>query len=99
MFSATNRSVDGALPNQPFVSVDRLQEVQGVSAEVLATLRPYLTAVPYYLPININTASPALLAALIDGAAVSRCKGWSTRSKQNSASVDELATANFEWLR
>lgn len=86
-----NRSVDGALPNQPFVSVDQLQEVRGVSAEVLATLRPYLTAVPYYLPININTASPALLAALIDGASSQQMQGIvDTRSKQVLTSIDEL---------
>lgn len=86
-----NRSVDGALPNQPFVSVDQLQEVRGVSAEVLATLRPYLTAVPYYLPININTASPALLAALIDGASSQQMQGIvDTRSKQALTSIDEL---------
>ena len=86
-----NSSVDGALPNQPFVSVDQLQEVRGVSAEVLATLRPYLTAVPYYLPININTASPALLAALIDGATSQQMQGIvDTRSKQALTSIDEL---------
>ncbi|WP_339605601.1 type II secretion system minor pseudopilin GspK [uncultured Psychrobacter sp.] len=86
-----NRSVDGALPNQPFVSIDQLQEVRGVSAEVLATLRPYLTAVPYYLPININTASPALLAALIDGATSQQMQGIvDTRSKQVLTSIDEL---------
>ena len=86
-----NRSVDGALPNQPFVSIDQLQEVRGVSAEVLATLRPYLTAVPYYLPININTASPALLAALIDGASSQQMQGIvDTRSKQALTSIDEL---------
>lgn len=86
-----NRSVDGTLPNQPFVSVDQLQEVRGVSAEVLATLRPYLTAVPYYLPININTASPALLAALIDGATRQQMQGIvDTRSKQVLTSIDEL---------
>ena len=86
-----NSSVDGSLPNQPFVSVDQLQEVRGVSAEVLATLRPYLTAVPYYLPININTASPALLAALIDGATSQQMQGIvDTRSKQALTSIDEL---------
>ncbi len=86
-----NSSVGGSLPNQPFVSVDQLQEVRGVSAEVLATLRPYLTAVPYYLPINMNTASPALLAALIDGATSQQMQGIvDTRSKQALTSIDEL---------
>ncbi|GAA0797123.1 type II secretion system minor pseudopilin GspK [Psychrobacter piscatorii] len=86
-----NSLVDSALPNQPFVSVDQLQDVRGVSAEVLATLRPYLTAVPYYLPININTASPALLAALIDGATSQQMQGIvDTHSKQALTSIDEL---------
>lgn len=64
----SNAIASDALPNQPFVSIDQLQEVKGVSAETLAVLRPYLTAVPYYVPININTASSVLLAALVDGA-------------------------------
>ena len=43
-------AVEGILPNQPFISIDQLQDVRGVSAEVLAALRPYLSAVPYYAP-------------------------------------------------
>lgn len=60
-------SSSGTLPNQPFVSVDQLQDLGAVSDEALATLRPCITAIPYSVTINVNTASPVLLAALIDG--------------------------------
>ncbi len=82
-------SVD--LPNQPFVSIDQLQEVQGISSEVLATLRPYITAVPYYLPINVNTTSPEVLGALIVGLGPQQLQGLLTlREQQVIASVDSL---------
>lgn len=79
------------LPNQPLVSVEQLQEIRGVSAEVLATIRPYLSAVPYYLPININTASPTVLAALMDGATTNQMQAIADlRAKQAIASIDDL---------
>lgn len=68
VYSQQSRTADQRLANQPFVSVEQLIEVRGIDAEVLAKLRPYVSAVPYYLPINVNTASPILLAALMDGA-------------------------------
>ena len=80
-----------ALPNQPFVSAAQLQSVRGVDAEVLATLRPYITAVPYYLPININTASPVLLAALMEQASTEQMQAVMTRRElQVLTAVTEL---------
>ena len=66
--SVSSNSASNDLPNQALINIDQLQNVKGVDAEVLAVLRPYITVVPHYLPININTASPALLAALVEGA-------------------------------
>lgn len=84
-------SASKTLPNQALVSVDQLQEIRGVNAEVLAALRPYITAVPYYVPINVNTASPVLLAALIDGATSQQMQGLvDMRAKQALASIDDI---------
>ncbi|WP_296241952.1 MULTISPECIES: type II secretion system minor pseudopilin GspK [unclassified Psychrobacter] len=84
-------SASKTLPNQALVSVDQLQEIPGVNAEVLAALRPYITAVPYYVPINVNTASPVLLAALIDGATSQQMQGLvDMRAKQALASIDDV---------
>lgn len=83
--------INNALPNQPFVSIEQLQEVRGVSDEILATLRPYISAVPYYLPINVNTASPVVLAALIDGVTAEQMQGLTgLRTQQVIASIDDL---------
>ena len=79
------------IPNQPLVSIEQLQEVQGVSAEVLAALRPYITAVPYFLPINVNTASPVLLAALIEEATPEQMQTLiKLREQQGLTTIDEL---------
>ena len=84
-------SADKTLPNQPFLSIDQLQDVRGVGAEVLAALRPYITAVPYYVAINVNTASPELLASLVDGVTSEQMRGLTEmRRKQVLPSIDEL---------
>lgn len=84
-------SASKTLPNQALVSVDQLQEIRGVNAEVLAALRPYITAVPYHVPINVNTASPVLLAALIDGATSQQMQGLvDMRAKQALASIYDV---------
>lgn len=87
----TSSSANKTLPNQPLVSIDQLQEVRGVSAKTLAILRPYITAVPYFLPINVNTASPVLLAALVDEATPRQMQAFTDlRAQQVLASVDDL---------
>ena len=87
----SNRGADTALPNQALLSIDQLAEIKGVDAQVLATLRPYITAVPYYLPININTASPVLFAALVEGASSQQMQSIiELQAKQAFSSVDDV---------
>lgn len=79
------------LPNQPFISIDQLQEIRGVDADALAALRPYITAAPYFVAININTASPVLLAALIEGATSEQMQELvAMREKQALTAVDDM---------
>ncbi len=87
----SSTATNNTLPNQPFLTIDQLQAVQGVTDDVLTTLRPYITAVPYYVPINVNTASPVLLAALMDGASSEQMQGLvDMRSKQAIESIDDI---------
>ena len=87
----SNSSVDNDLPNQRLVNIDQLQNVKGINAEVLAVLRPYITVVPHYLPINMNTASPVILAALMDGATSQQMQTIvNLREKQVFESIDEI---------
>ena len=86
-----NASANKHLPNQAFMSIEQLQEVRGVSPEVLAALRPYISAAPYYLPVNVNTASPVVLAALMDGATTEQMRALTElRDQQVIASIDDL---------
>lgn len=91
VYAQQGAGLTATLPNQPFVSVDQLQDLPNMSAEDLATLRPYLTAVPYYLPININTARPEILATLVEGISAQQIQGLEDLQKQQVIdSVDSI---------
>ena len=54
--------------NQPMASVEELRLIRGFDAKTLAALLPYVTVLPVATnDINVNTASPAVLAALVPG--------------------------------
>lgn len=51
----------------PLVSVTTLRLVRGVTPAVYARLAPYVSALPVRTPVNVNTASAAVLVAVIPG--------------------------------
>jgi general secretion pathway protein K len=53
--------------NRPLIDIDELALVRGFDAGTRARLAPYVAALPGPSTINVNTASPEVLAALIDG--------------------------------
>ncbi|UCF74369.1 MAG: type II secretion system minor pseudopilin GspK [Betaproteobacteria bacterium] len=53
--------------NRPLTDVDELALVRGFDVNVRARLRPYVAALPGSRPVNVNTASPEVLAAVIEG--------------------------------
>ena len=54
--------------NRPMASVDELRLIRGFDAKTVAALVPYVTVLPVTSSnINVNTASPELLAALVQG--------------------------------
>jgi general secretion pathway protein K len=53
--------------NRPLTDVDELALVRGFDVNVRARLRPYIAALPGVRPVNVNTASPEVLAAVIEG--------------------------------
>ena len=51
--------------NRPMASVDELRLIRGFDAKTVAALLPYVTVLPVVTnDINVNTASPVVLAAL-----------------------------------
>jgi general secretion pathway protein K len=57
--------------DRPLASVEELRLVRGFDAKTVATLAPYVTVLPLRTAtVNVNTASPELLAALVPGLAL-----------------------------
>ena len=50
--------------NRPLVDVDELYRVQGFNRDIVERLRPFVTVLPVPTPVNVNTASGEVLAAL-----------------------------------
>ncbi len=53
--------------NRPLVDLDELRLVRGFDISVRARLAPFITALPGSTAVNVNTAPPEVLAALVDG--------------------------------
>jgi general secretion pathway protein K len=53
--------------NRPLTNVNELLRVKGMNRELIEILRPFVTVLPTRTPINVNTASPEVMAALVEG--------------------------------
>ena len=53
--------------NRPLVDVAELVLVSGFDEGVRARLRPFVSALPAFTPVNVNTAPPEVIAAVIEG--------------------------------
>lgn len=82
------RAYQQNLPNRPFLNLDELANVEGITPEILQTLRPYLTCVPYFLPLNVNTADAVLLSALAEDLSENQFESF-VKNRQNQT-LDDL---------
>jgi len=78
--------------NQPLTSVDELRLVRGFDAKTVRTLLPFVTVLPAgtRTAINVNTASPALLAALAN-----KDLAWAQRLAENRRDTPMQNTSDF----
>ena len=53
--------------NRPLTDLSELALVRGFDDGVRARLRPFVSALPAFTAVNVNTAPPEVLAAVIDG--------------------------------
>ena len=53
--------------NRALIDVGELAQVPGFEENVRIRLRPFVTALPRFTAVNANTASPEVLAAVIEG--------------------------------
>src|SRR6185295_19168705 len=50
----------------PLIDVDELVLVRGYTDSARARLRPFVSALPQFTTVNVNTAPPEVLAAMIE---------------------------------
>ena len=62
-----SRSPPYLAANRPMSDISELARVAGYDEATRARLRPFVTALPVNAPINVNTVSAEVLAAVIDG--------------------------------
>ena len=60
------RRAPGLAANAQVLRVAELAEVRGVAPSALAAVAPFLTALPAGTPVNVNTAPPEVLMAIVD---------------------------------
>ena len=53
--------------HRPLIDVAELALVHGFDDNVRARLRPFVTALPLFTAVNVNTASPEVISAIVDG--------------------------------
>ncbi len=53
--------------NQPLVSIEDLLRIRGCDPGVLARMRQVATVLPARSPVNVNTAPPEVLVAVVEG--------------------------------
>jgi general secretion pathway protein K len=53
--------------NQPLMDVAELALVRGFNDSVRARLRPFVAALPAFAAVNVNTAAPEVISAVVDG--------------------------------
>lgn len=79
------------IANQPFISVNELAYIRGMNQEKFLKIQHLLTAVPFFLPMNVNTIQPELLVALVDeGLSINNLEEWANARKENIA-IEKIA--------
>lgn len=66
----------------PVMRVDDLLVVPGFTPEIVERLRPFVVVLPVKTPVNVNTAAPEVLAALMPGGSLSQANAMVERRKR-----------------
>lgn len=74
-----DEGTDNADEPLQFTSVDSLLNVPGFTAKAVERLRPFVTMLPTQTPVNMNTALPEVVAALVPGMSLSSAQALVSR--------------------
>lgn len=78
----------GKFANQPFVSIEQLLALPSMDVVSYQRLRPFVSVSPKFLPINVNTADPLLVSAVLNA---------NTQNKQLSSNSNHGNNANNQY--
>jgi general secretion pathway protein K len=77
-------------PNVPMTQVEELYRVRGFDAATVAKLKAFVTALPARTPLNLNTASDRVIAAVLDLPLVKERQLVTERGRKPFASVQDF---------
>ncbi len=77
--------------NQPLADEGELALVRGYDDAMRARLRPFVTALPRTTPVNVNTASPEVLAAIVPALTLDQARALvAARDRSHFGSTGEF---------
>ncbi len=83
---------DGGLHFLPLAHPSELLQVPTMTPEIYAKLAPQLTALPGATPINVNTATPEVLASLREDGTLDQARNWAlTFAEKPLEQIDQIA--------
>jgi len=86
----TQQAVPGVTGNRPFVRIAELAAVRGMTLPALAAVEPFLAALPAGTAINVNTASPEVLAAILNAPANAVAQVVASREQRPFSSIQDF---------
>jgi general secretion pathway protein K len=84
----TTGTVSGGGEPLPFSQVDDLLSIAGFTPQNVVQLRDYVTVLPTQTPLNVNTATPQVLAALVPNLSLS--EATSIAARRQGASYNQI---------
>jgi general secretion pathway protein K len=79
--------------NQPLTSVTELRLIKGIDAATYNKLVPYVCVLPPGTALNVNTASPVVLAALNENLNIEQFKKSAEEAKESYKDINEFIEA------
>jgi general secretion pathway protein K len=80
--------------NRPFQQIEELRKVRGFDEKSYQLLAPYISALPQFAAININTAAMPVMAALDDSLTPASVNAWLV---ERNAQADGLTQVTALW--
>jgi len=77
--------------NRPFQQIEELRKVRGFDEKSYQLLAPYVSALPQFAPININTAAAPVLVALDDSLTPASVNAWIIDRDANSNGMTQVS--------